>query len=140
MENRFLPLPTRAQLFIDEASALHRGRYDYGLVRSDFRNSKTKVPIRCRVHDNVFHQTPHDHLKGQGCPDCGGRRGSSRAARAATFVQKAHAAHEHRYEYDETSFVDVRTVVRVRCFTHGWFEQRATNHLQGKGCARCARG
>lgn len=54
--------------FIDKASTTHNGLYDYNLV--DYKNSRTKVAIICKMH-GVFMQTPNSHIiKGNGCPLC----------------------------------------------------------------------
>lgn len=130
----------RAQHFVEEATARHHGRYRYVTARAEYLSSKQPVTIACPTHGD-FRQSPHDHLKGNGCPDCGRRRGASQQSRAAAFVEAAHRVHGHRYCYDETSFVDMHHAIRIQCAKdgHGWFEQRATNHMQGQGCPRCAR-
>lgn len=55
------------QQFVDEATILHSGRYDY--VKTDYISSWKKVIILCNVHGD-FLQAPANHLKGQGCPQC----------------------------------------------------------------------
>lgn len=54
--------------FITMAIKVHGFTYDYSL--SVYINTDTKLKIICRKH-GVFLQTPHDHLFGAGCPDCG---------------------------------------------------------------------
>jgi len=137
MQTRFLLRATRADEFVAAAVAKHGRRYRYDLAREVYTNGKQVVPIRCTVHDLVFEQASHDHLKGQGCPECGGRCGSSTSTRASAFAVKARHVHGGRYEYDPTTYVDAKTVVRIRCQSQGWFSQRGANHLQGKGCSGC---
>lgn len=55
------------KIFIKKAIEIHGYKYDYCVV--DYKNTKTKVKIFCNIH-NSFKQTPHDHLKGKGCPKC----------------------------------------------------------------------
>jgi hypothetical protein len=130
----------RAKDFIASAIRVHGRKYDYVGVVAEFQNQKTPVAISCRTHDVTFRQTPQDHLRGSGCPDCRTRRGSTSASRAAMFEQKAAAKHGGKYRYDLDTYTDVRSVVQIFCTEpgHGWFPQRATNHLQGKGCPDCA--
>lgn len=45
----------------------HGGLYDYSKVC--YINNYTEVQIICKQHGE-FYQTPHNHLKGQGCPKC----------------------------------------------------------------------
>jgi Zn finger protein HypA/HybF involved in hydrogenase expression len=139
VENRHLSRDERARLFVVEAREQHGARYGYDQAGRDFVNWKNKVPIFCRRHQRMFEQTPHEHVRGQGCPDCGGRRGATLDARAATFIAKARAVHADRYRYDKASFSRSADPVRVECPEHGWFTQRATNHLQGQGCPSCPR-
>ena len=54
--------------FIAKAIAVHGGKYDYSLAV--YVNMPTKVKIKCPVH-GVFEQSPHNHLRGQGCVKCG---------------------------------------------------------------------
>ena len=60
--------------FIIRASNVHRGKYDYSKVK--YKNTDTKVIIGCPIHGN-FKQTPHHHLMGAGCPECGRKFGIS---------------------------------------------------------------
>lgn len=53
--------------FIRRAKRKHGNWYDYSLV--DYKDSQTKVKIICPAH-GVFEQTPNNHLKGCGCPEC----------------------------------------------------------------------
>ena len=53
--------------FVEKASQIHRGKYDYSKV--DYVNSHKKITITCRIHGD-FEQTPNAHLNGEGCPLC----------------------------------------------------------------------
>lgn len=54
--------------FIEQAIIIHKSKYDYG--QSNYISSHLKIKIFCSQHGE-FLQTPHNHLKGQGCPTCG---------------------------------------------------------------------
>lgn len=47
--------------------AIHGDRYNYSLV--DYIKPKQHIKIVCSVHGE-FQQTPAEHKKGSGCPDC----------------------------------------------------------------------
>ena len=51
--------------FIEKAKLVHGDKYDYSLV--EYKNSKTKVKIKCNTCNNIFNQTPNDHLSKKGC-------------------------------------------------------------------------
>ena len=53
--------------FIKLAKQVHGNKYDYSKV--NYVNCKTKVCIICPEHGE-FWQTPDDHLRGKGCPNC----------------------------------------------------------------------
>ena len=53
--------------FIDKATLIHEGKYDYSKV--EYKNTATKVCIICPEHGEFF-QTPNNHLFGAGCPTC----------------------------------------------------------------------
>ena len=54
--------------FIEKAKCVHGTQYDYG--QSEYKNSKTKIRIFCKVHGS-FYQLPCNHLFGAGCHKCG---------------------------------------------------------------------
>ena len=122
--------------FIARAEDVHgKGVYDYsGTV---YESSNKKISIVCREHGE-FEQLPHVHLSGSGCPGCG-RENLKSFLRIPfdVFVHRAREVHSGRYEYDEASYVDLKSQVRVRCAVHGWFNQKADNHLIGRGCTMC---
>lgn len=55
------------EIFIEKASIVHKGFYDYSEV--EYVNSHTHVKIICPLH-GVFTQEPASHLSGCGCPMC----------------------------------------------------------------------
>jgi hypothetical protein len=57
----------------------HPGKYDYSLVQ--YINTETKVKIICKKCNNIFLQTPQNHLSGKGCPKCNESKGEIKVAR-----------------------------------------------------------
>ena len=55
--------------FIEEATKVHGGLYEYHKV--NYTNTNSKICIVCPIHGD-FWQTPSNHLKGKGCPYCSG--------------------------------------------------------------------
>jgi hypothetical protein len=46
--------------------------------------------------------------------------------------------HDGKYKYDLSSFVNTRSVIRIECPVHGYFEQKCSDHLYaGCGCPKC---
>jgi very-short-patch-repair endonuclease len=118
---------------------VHAGaKYDY--AETEYRHSNEKVSIICPAH-GAFTQTPHHHLKGQGCRSCGHakRFGTGDLAyNLSWFIERAGAVHGDRYDYSGTEYRGTQEKLRIRCPKHGLFEQRADGHLAGHGCPSCA--
>ena len=70
------------EYFIEKARAIHNNKYSY--EKTDYVKSSEKVKIECPLHGS-FLQTPHSHLKGQGCSKCGNEAYWSRTS----WVKKA---------------------------------------------------
>lgn len=57
----------------------------------------------------------------------------------AEFIAKAKAIHGDRYDYSLVDYKRNCIKVKIICKEHGVFEQTPNNHLNGKGCGKCAR-
>ena len=62
------PLRKTTENFIKESVDIHGDRYDYSLV--DYKRAFDNVTLKCNKCGHIFPITPHDHLKGKGCPRC----------------------------------------------------------------------
>lgn len=118
--------------FIEKANKIHNNNYDYSLV--EYINYETKVKIICIIH-GTFEQTPDNHLSGRGCDKCGG----SKELNTEIFIKRSKTVHNNKYDYSKTIFSKSTNVVIINCPTHGDFEQLASSHLSGKGCAKCSK-
>lgn len=56
----------------------------------------------------------------------------------SSWLERARAVHGDMYDYSHVVYTNRDTKVRIICPIHGEFEQRAGNHLKGKGCKHCA--
>lgn len=119
-----------AQEFIERAIAVHGERYDYS--QTNYRNSKIKVKILCRVH-GLFEQKPHNHLAGKGCSYCSGLH----PLNTESFIQKARACHGLLYDYTQANYNGAKQKLTIVCPHHGAFLQEASSHLSGCGCPDC---
>jgi len=120
--------------FIEKAVAVHGpDRYDY--TDSDYKLSRIKIDIKCNVCDNIFAQTPNNHIsKGFGCPHCA----RNAPLTTAEFIQKAQLIHPGLYDYSPTEYIKSNTALRIRCPKSGKeFEQIPNNHLRGARCPCC---
>ena len=127
----------KTQIFIDKAKKVHGDKYDYSKV--EYMDNHTKVCIVCPTHGEFF-QTPHNHLKGRGCPKCANEtRRLKHVSNTESFIAKAKKVHGDKYDYSRVEYVNNHTKVCIICREHGEFFQTPSNHLKGKGCNKCAR-
>jgi hypothetical protein len=54
------------------------------------------------------------------------------------FIEKAKQVHGNRFSYDKTEYTGAFKPVIITCPDHGDFLQRASSHLGGNGCRKCA--
>lgn len=121
--------------FVSRAVAVHGLRYEYS--KCDYKTTDDKVAIICHEH-GIFMQTPHDHLNGHGCPDCGAITGlNKKTLTISEFIDKAKEIHGDKYDYSKTSYSGCRGAITVTCKKHGDFTQQAYVHLAGHGCPAC---
>ena len=121
---------TREQ-FISKARGVHGDKYDYSLVV--YENNRRKVTIRCSTHDNVFQQSPQDHLNGTGCPKCSSRYTPT----TPEFIKMCESVHGDTYDYSDSVITTLKAKVKITCRQHGQFMQVAGKHLNGQGCPKC---
>lgn len=124
--------------FVARAKDKHGGEYDYHLV--NYINMSTKVWIVCK-HHGKFLQTPHEHLKGSGCRDCGYAKARLKTTSSfEDFKSKADEVHKKYYSYKDTVWDESKgnkQKIKITCPKHGVFLQIVSNHTGGAGCPKC---
>lgn len=120
-------------IFVIEAHKKHNNEYIYDKVK--YENNKTKVIIRCPRHGD-FTQTPGNHLRGRGCPECAKELQKSFTQE---FTQKAQKVHGNKYIYDKVEYINNHTKVIIFCKKCKLnFIQTPNHHLRGIGCPICS--
>lgn len=123
------------EVFIQKANNVHNFKYDYS--KAIYKNARTKVEIICPEHGS-FWQTPDQHLRGHGCPKCAFEKNSNlKRSSTKKFIEKAREIHGNKYSYDKVTYINNHTKVIITCPIHGDFEQRPSDHLANRGCAKC---
>lgn len=118
--------------YINKFREKHGDTYDYSLV--DYTGNKELVTIICIEHGE-FLQTPHNHQKGRGCPKC---QNISKQKTTQQCIEDFKQVHGSRYGYQSVEYTNNEVPVSIACLTHGPFQQRPKDHLEGKGCPKCA--
>lgn len=123
--------------FIKEAIEKYGDFYDYS--KSTYKKSNEKVIIICRIHGS-FQRKPKDLLYGKGCAKCGNARTAEFNRKSKEqFIIDSKSKHGDKYTYEKTEYTDSREDVILNCKTHGYFQVEADDHLQGRGCSKCAK-
>lgn len=121
--------------FIERATKIHNGRYDYSHV--GFKNVESKAEIICPTH-GAFFQRVASHLKGIGCPKCGRAVTANKLSHSRErFIENARKAHSEKYDYSKVDYVNAHTKVTIICPVHGPFKQSPANHIRDVGCPEC---
>lgn len=55
------------------------------------------------------------------------------------FIKRSKQAHGEKYDYSESVYSGHANKVKIQCFKHGFFLQRAGKHMAGEGCLECGR-
>ena len=122
--------------FIIKLKKLYGDYYDYSLV--SYVDCSTPVKIICPKHGE-FSATPNSLLQGHSCKECG-KESYSEKTRHTTeqFVEKAKKIHGDKYDYSQSVYLGSNKDITIICPEHGPFTQRASAHLLGQGCPKCA--
>jgi Zn finger protein HypA/HybF involved in hydrogenase expression len=122
--------------FISKSKLIHKNTYNYDYV--NYINGKTKVDIECKMH-GVFSQTPENHLRGNGCPECGKLIAGHKLRNTyVKFMTMAKKIHGDIYDYKKVIYKNAHEPVIIICATHGEFNQTYANHIHNKqGCPKC---
>lgn len=129
--SRKQPQDVKNQWYIRKFQGVHGDRYDYSKV--SYVTAHYKVLINCKEH-GIFAQTPNDHLKGAGCPDC---QQNIKTKTTKNCVDDFIQVHGCTYDYQQVRYINNYTKVVITCKKHGDFCQTPSNHLAGNGCPNC---
>lgn len=107
--------------------------------KSVYVNAITKMTVTCSIHGD-FETKPNWLLSGQGCAKCVNAATSKRQTKGyGNFLSRATKTHGDTYKYDKLSYTGSNNKLKIHCEYHGWFEQRAIDHIKGHGCVKCGR-
>lgn len=119
--------------FVKKAKKIHGDKYDYSKV--NYVSYYDKVCIICPEHGE-FWQTPDQHFRGCGCPECG--RNQNPPLTNEEFIEKARQ-YIGEYDYSKVNYKNSTTPVEIVCKEHGSFFVRPGNIKVSKGCPKCVK-
>lgn len=122
--------------FIKRAAHRHNYFYDYTKINCIIENKY--ILIICPIHGE-FKQTPHAHLSGQGCMQCGvKRRGILKSLTQEQFISISKSTQGELYDYSKAIYKGANKKVHIICPKHGDFFPQAKNHMMGHKCRKCS--
>lgn len=127
--------------FINRCKSIHGEKYDYS--SSIYKNMGTKVKIKCNICNNFWEVTPGNHLGlKSGCPVCKIsnqiKRNTESSLSYKEFVNRSNVAHNNKYDYSKTEYINSNIKVEIICPQHGKFTQWPSDHMRGIGCSLCS--
>ena len=131
MKNKKLTFET----FLEKAKKAHGDDFDYTFSNIDFNGNKNEVRIIHKKCGKMFFQYPSLHIFGHGCIFCANNIKKT----TEQFIEEAKKIHGDKYDYSLVDYKGGKKNVKIICNTcHNIFEQQASHHLKGCGCAVCA--
>ncbi len=124
------------ETFIKRATKKHNGKYGYD--KTIYLGVEKKVIITCPIHGD-FEQTPHSHLKSNGCLLCGIiDTGKSNKMSSEEYFKRAKEKHGDKYDYTNSIYIGSNKPITYVCPKHGKITQLANSHLDYE-CELCGK-
>lgn len=121
------------KIFLAHAAKKHSNKYTYDV--ENYKGVNCSIDITCKKH-GVFKQMPCNHVKSDvACPKC--RKEMNILENMKLYEKIFSETHGEKYLYDWTSWKNSNTKMRIKCATHGWFEQIPYDHIKTNGCRAC---
>ena len=127
-------------IFIERSIKIHGNKYDYSKV--EYKNHRTKVIIVCPIHGE-FEQTPKNHMKGQGCPQCGKKYAQLyQKHNYKNFINSSIKRFGDRYKFPniQNEYENSHSKITIKCNKCGnSFVKIACDHITSPngGCQHC---
>lgn len=110
---------------------LYGDKFIYSEV--DYVNSRSPITLVCPIHGS-FSVYANNALQGRAvCVKC-----ESKTPTLEEFIKKSSEAHNNKYDYSNTNYVNLSTRATVNCPIHGEFSVLPKDHIKGlNGCPLC---
>lgn len=126
--------------WIKRAKIIHNNKYIYD--KTHYVNKRTKVTITCPIHGD-YEQIAHNHLRGQGCPECGKEYAKNwRKFNYQNFIEESKKRFNNEYDFpiiksEYENSHSLITILHLNCNTT--FKKIACDHITSPfgGCPKC---
>ena len=126
--------------WIKRAQKIHNNKYTY--EKTHYVNKRTKVIITCPIHGD-YEQIAHNHLRGQGCPQCGKEYAKKwRKFNYKNFVNESEKRFNNEYDFPhiDSEYENSHSLITIRHLKCGTlFNKIACDHITSPfgGCPKC---
>jgi len=93
----------------------------------------TKIFLKCK-NNHEYTQYRGNLLQGKKCEQC---YLENKAITKNVLIKRINEIHGDMYKYDLSNFKNLHSKIEIKCSKNHTFIQKASNHLQGKGCPIC---
>jgi hypothetical protein len=122
--------------FETKTNKIHNNKYDYS--KTNYIDAKTKITIICKEHGE-FNVTPNNHLRGNGCPECGKIKSTEAKIKPYEEYHKEFIKlYGDKYDYSLVKWNGSSIKISVLCKKHGLFNILPYLHVNGKACPKCS--
>ena len=121
--------------FENDARKIHGDKYDYSKVV--YNGAEVDTCIICPKHGE-FLQTPHNHLKGHGCPDCMAEKLSKiKFKNTEWFKERAKRINGDKDDFSKAIYRGTKSDITIICHKHGEYTTTPNDYLNGHRCPYC---
>lgn len=116
---------------VSRLKKLYGDKYNYDKV--DYKGSRSYITLVCPIHGD-FNVYANNALQGKiVCAKC-----VSKTPTKEEFIRLSSKAHENKYDYSNTDYINLSTRAIVTCPIHGDFSVLPREHIIGRnGCPKC---
>lgn len=113
----------------------HNYDHEYDFSEARYIGSEIPMTVICKEHGK-FTVTPHTLIRGGGCRRCQTQfKIQMRDSKA--YFEKANKKHNFKYDYSNSVYRGIQSMITYKCPLHGEVTQRADGHLLYTGCLQC---
>lgn len=137
-ENSSLRQTLSTQDFIKKAIKIHKNEYEYS--KAIYTKSNQLICITCYKHGDFF-QTANNHLRGQKCPYCVGKKLSSSNRFDILYPnisKEWHPIKNENFIPCEFSYGSDKKIWWICGKGHEWEATISNRTINGRGCPKCS--
>lgn len=126
--------------FLEKSRNKFNNKYEYKFAKPG-KNVRDNLLVKCPTHGWHAASMRTHYNSITGCTKCGILKGSIANIQFQTYAEYITAAnlvHKNEYVYLPSNFVNLDSVINIKCRLHGVFSTKAGEHLnRARKCRKC---